>query len=512
MKTVYSGGNVLTMESPEPEEAMLVEDGVILSVGSADEVLEKTSGAALVKLGGKTLMPAFIDAHSHISSYAISLSQAPLESAESFSDIIDILSKFRDENGLQDGAWIIAKGYEHNRLREKKHPTGALLDAAFPNYKVALQHKSGHFGVFSSSALSALTMSGRDKDGYLEENDFVEAAKKLPLPEPELLLSAFEKAQKKYASYGIATAQEGMMVSQMLPLYRLLLSKKAFIIDIVGYPQLECGGEFRKAFPDSAGGYSSRFRLGGCKIILDGSPQGRTAWMKTPYIGSDENFGVSSMTDAEVSAAIEKSVKNGWQLLAHCNGDAAAEQFLRCAEGFCEREKFAALRPVMIHAQLLSPLQLPRLKRLGIIPSFFIAHCYHHGDTHISNFGFRRAEKISPAADALRLNTPFTFHQDSPVIEPDMLETVWCAANRITRGGVLLGAGERIPVYDALKAVTASAAFQYGEEAAKGILSAGRKADFIILSDNPLAVPADKLRDIKVIKTYKSGKLVYNRE
>ena len=96
-------------------------------------------------------------------------------------------------------------------------------------------------------------------------------------------------------------------------------------------------------------------------------------------------------------------------------------------------------RPVMVHAQLLGLDQLPRLKPLGMIPSFFAAHVYHWGEDHVRNFGWERASRISPAGSALALGIPFTLHQDSPVIRPDMIETLWCAANRRTRAGRVLG-------------------------------------------------------------------------
>ena len=121
--------------------------------------------------------------------------------------------------------------------------------------------------------------------------------------------------------------------------------------------------------------------------------------------------------------------------------------------------------------------QLPLAKALGFTPSFFVAHVYHWGDIHLKNFGPDRASAISPAGTALALGLPFTFHQDAPVIPPDMLETVWCAVNRVTRSGAVLGPEQRIPVYEALRAVTANAAWQYFEENSKGTLAPGRPGD-----------------------------------
>ena len=163
----------------------------------------------------------------------------------------------------------------------------------------------------------------------------------------------------------------------------------------------------------------------------------------------------------------------------------------------------------MVHAQLLGLDQLPRLKPLGMIPSFFAAHVYHWGEDHVRNFGWERASRISPAGSALALGIPFTLHQDSPVIRPDMIETLWCAANRRTRTGRVLGEAERIPVWDALRAVTANGAWQYFEEGEKGTISPGKQADFAILSGDPLKTDPEALRDIQVLAAVKAGEVIW---
>lgn len=247
------------------------------------------------------------------------------------------------------------------------------------------------------------------------------------------------------------------------------------------------------------------------KIFLDGSPQGKTAFMLQPYEGEKEYRGYPTMKDNEVIGAMEYAASRKIQLLAHCNGDGAAEQFLNCAEKAAERFPIIRnLRFVMIHAQFVTPSQLERAKGLGIIPSFFTAHSYYWGDTHIKNLGFERASRMSPAKSALEMGIPFTFHQDSPVTEPDMLESVKCAVRRVTKSGVKLDEG--IPVFEAIKGVTASAAYQYGEETRKGTLEQGKNEDIVIMDKNPLEEEVSCLDAIKIAATVKSGKRVYSAE
>ena len=154
--------------------------------------------------------------------------------------------------------------------------------------------------------------------------------------------------------------------------------------------------------------------------------------MRTPYAGDPDYCGYGTMRDEDVLAAIGYAYERRLQILAHCNGDAAAAQYLRCLDAaFSAGLDVRRLRPVMIHAQLLGRDQLEAVKRLGVIPSFFVGHVYHWGDTHLKNFGPERAAAISPAASARNAGILYTFHQDTPVTDPDMLETVWCAVNRI---------------------------------------------------------------------------------
>ena len=166
----------------------------------------------------------------------------------------------------------------------------------------------------------------------------------------------------------------------------------------------------------------------------------------------------------------------------------------------------------MIHAQLVQKEQLERMKPLPMIPSFFAAHVWHWGDVHIENFGVQRASLISPLRDALQLGLVFTLHTDTPVIAPNLMESVWCAAVRRTKNGVLLGEKERIDVYEALRAITQYAAWQYHEEDQKGTLEAGKLADFAVLDQNPLEIPVEEIRNIQVLETWKEGTCMYKRQ
>ncbi len=525
MKTLFYGGNIITMEEQALyTEAVLVENGVIVAVGSKTDLLSQAGECEKIDLHGKTLLPGFIDPHSHFFQVATSMLQVSLNGVKSSAEIGKRIQAFLRGKELAPGQWIVARDYDNNLMPGLCHPTLAELDGYTPGYPLVIHHKSGHMGLMNSLGLRAVGITADTPDpeggkiehcdgkltGYMEENAFISAIRRMPMMKEDELLASFGDAQKKYTSYGITTIQEGMVAKEMLPMYRRLIQENALYLDVVLYPDLNSFSETREMIePLNA---ESHLHLGGLKIFLDGSPQGRTAWMRQPYVDDPDYCGYATMTDEAVECAFERAAQENTQLLAHCNGDAASEQFLRCLEYVEQRHpELKNLRPVIIHGQLLGRDQLPRVKKLGAMVSFFVAHVYHWGDVHLRNFGADRANHISPTKSALDHDVVFTFHQDAPVIEPDMLETLWCATNRTTKNGVVLGEEERLTVLDALRAITVNAAYQYSMEDTIGSIALGKKADFVVLDRNPLEVPTETLRDIHVEKTYKNGTCVYTR-
>lgn len=518
--TLYFGGPIVTLEEPRYAQALVERGGRIAYVGDREEAERLAGpGARRVDLEGRALLPAFLDPHSHLLACAYARLQVPLGECAGWGEIADRLSRHVQERGVQPGEWVKGTGYDQNALAEGAAPDRFCLDRACPNNPVVIQHASGHAGVFNTLALERLGALNRDcgleRDGQGEltgrgeENPFLDLLGRIPMEGLEDVLRAFQGAQEEYASHGIATAQEGLLQPVMAPVYREILRRGLLYLDVNAYvPPADYDrlrGQFVQGVSDSPG----IFQVAGMKIFLDGSPQGGTAWVREPYAGGGR--GTSTMTDGQVLSAFRQALDRDAQLLAHCNGDRAAEQYLTLLAQ-AEREAGKKLcRPVMIHAQLLGLDQLERVKALGVIPSFFVAHVYHWGEIHVKNFGLDRAGRISPAGSALAWGIPFTFHQDSPVIPPDMLETIWCACVRRTKTGRVLGAEERIPVEAALRAVTQTAALQYGLERELGTLRPGKRADFVLLSGDPLRTPPEELKKLQVERTIQRGRTIWSR-
>ena len=533
MQKLFYGGDILTMRGGEESpEAVLVTDGKIAYVGTREAAEKLTDDKTeRINLKGKTLMPSFIDPHSHIAMYSQFSSFADLSECEDFDGIVSVLKKYLEEHPVGADGAVMARGYDHNFLREEAHPTARVLDRISDTIPICLFHTSGHMAVANTPLLKEAGITketkepksgriGRYEDGtpngYLEE---------LEIMTPVLMkvfsrlkmdpLKQMSEVQDIYLKYGITTAQDGGATRESVEEFLQMAADKIFKIDVIAYViSDEKGiGALLKEHPEAAGSYTNRFQIGGGKIILDGSPQGKTAWLTRPYEGESDYCGYPTHSDETVEGAAKAAIDGKYQLLAHCNGDAAADQYIRCYKKAMEQtgDSQLDLRPVMIHCQTVRDDQLDEMKEIGMIPSIFAAHTYYWGDVHLKNLGAERGSRISPVRSALDRGLPYNFHQDCPVLKPDMMQTIWCAVNRRTKKGIKIGEEQCISVFDALKGITINAAYAYHEEAKKGTIEEGKLADLVILEKNPLKVDKMTIKDIAVEETIKEGVTLYKK-
>ncbi len=535
MEQLYYNGKIITMSGQDfgesPIEAVLVRDGVIVAAGSLNDVRDMSEeAAAMIDLEGKCLMPSFIDSHSHMVMNGQMSLCTDLTECTSFDDIIEALKRSIAAGQPADDALLIGYGYDHNFLKEETHPDRNVLDQVNAEIPIMILHVSGHLACANSSALRLAGIQadtpdpeggrigrfpgGREPDGYLEETAMQQLQKALAGRMRFDVAKMMQGMQQIYIENGITTVQDGASSMQDVVLLDQMNRQKQLLVDVVSYPLLTAGGkEIHRQFSHLAGRYSGHLKIGGYKLILDGSPQGRSAWMSEPYLNGAEGYcGYPWLSDQEAEQGIRTAVEERQQLLSHCNGDAASEQFLELYEKVkretgCEED----LRPVMIHCQTVRNDQLDRMARLKMIASIFVGHVWYWGDIHMKNFGSERGSRISPVRDALDRGVAVNFHQDTPVTKPNMLHSIWCAVNRISRSGAVIGEKQKISVYEALKAVTTGAAYQYFEEDSKGSIEAGKRADLVVLDRSPLETPPMDIKDIQVIMTIKDGNVIYRR-
>ncbi|MFS4418313.1 amidohydrolase, partial [Maribacter sp. 2307ULW6-5] len=222
--------------------------------------------------------------------------------------------------------------------------------------------------------------------------------------------------------------------------------------------------------------------------------------------------GYPAIPDREAVAQVyKKAYANNWQVLTHANGDAAVDQMIYGLRQAVAQHGPKDLRNVLIHGQYVRPDQLDSLKQLHVVASLFPMHTFYWGDWHTQLIGEELAQQISPTRTALDKGLKLTIHTDAPVALPNLMRLVWTAVSRTSRTGKVIGARERLTPYEAMKCITEWAAHQHGEEAEKGTLAKGKWADLVVLSENPLKVETDAIKDIWVQQTIKEGEVVYQR-
>ena len=538
-RKIYFNANIITVDNKESiKEAMLIENGKIKAVGTNDEVLcLLDDNTEKIDLKGKTILPGFIDPHGHIVATSQVLMIVPLGEATSKEDVIKRLKDYHENTDLPEGAWIIGFGYDNSKFPDGQHPTKFDLDKVTTEVPITISHASGHLAVVNSLGLDLYGYGGtdyivpeggvvrtiegsRESNGILEENAIMDTEKKKVVPSPtfDQVLDSLVKAQKLYASLGITTTQDAS-VDENNSYNEILMACAKYgknIIDIVGlstqfstFNQMKNEGTPKRE-------YFNHYKLAGAKTWLDGSPQGKTAWLGQPYYivpeGESEDYcGYPTQTDEVVREYFVNCINNNLQVHVHVNGDMACEQFLRCyKEAMDITGHGAELRPVMVHCQALRLDQLDRVKEVGAVPTFFNDHVRFWGDYHYESvFGPERAQNISPIGSALEKGIIFTLHQDPPVKMPNQILGIHNAVNRKTESGRVLGEHQRISVMEAIKAVTINGAYQYFEEDIKGSIEVGKLADFVIVDKNPLSILEEELETIKVLETIKEGITIF---
>jgi len=569
--TIYYGGSILTMvKDGDSVEALAVKDGHILCAGSMTDVMAcKGANTQLINLDGKCLMPGFFDPHSHIVLQSVKFSLAnldpkPIGKAGSIADIQQILRAWIKQNKIKPGEWVIGWGYDDTSIKEQRHPNRDDLDQVSTEHPILIIHISGHLAAGNSKMLEEIGVDantpdpeggviqrksdGKEPNGVLEELAMMLVLKKLPMPTPEKAMEMLKKGLDFYAKAGITTAQDCAVSKGTVKLLETMANEGKLPIDVIVWPMYKATDDemFDAVVADR--GATKRLRLGGIKLTVDGSIQGYTAFLSKPYhkqpgnthpiadkcddevvehlfidretdiAGTDEPVkpeeakrGYPSMSQEDIEKWIKRCDANGVQIQVHTNGDAATDMLIRAIDKVRRNKPRPELRTTIIHAQTMRDDQLEFSAKHGLTPSFFPIHVYFWGDRHRDIFlGPERAARINPARSALNRNLKITLHHDAPVAGIEMLTVVWSAVNRITTSGKVLGREERLTPFEALRAITADAAWQNFEEDRKGTLEAGKLADMVVLSDNPLTIDPMKIKDIQVLETIKEGKSIFS--
>jgi predicted amidohydrolase YtcJ len=536
---VYFNGDIITMKgnSPVYAEALVVKNKKIKFVGSSEEAIKIAGiGHQMINLEGKTLLPGFIDGHAHFASFSAQAIGAkilppPDAGAKDIATLISILKTWNTPENRALTGWIFGMGFDDSVLEEKRFPTKHDLDQVSTEFPIMIIHISGHFAVVNSKGLELLMITsetknpeggiirrenGNEPNGVLEELAAIPYMLKVLNPtSKEAADHFFEAGQEMALSFGYTTAQEGRAMENHEMLVNASQAEK-LKLDVVSYVDYLFVDKYMNSKWNSRS-YDNHYRIGGMKLTLDGSPQGRTAWRTQPYLlppdgAKDGYLGYPAIpNDSSVIAIYDKGFKNNWQIQTHANGDAAMDQMIRTMKPIATKYGNTNRRNVLIHGQYVRDDQLDSFKDLDVIASLFPLHTFYWGDWHKEIIGDSLGNNISPTRTALNKGLKITIHTDAPVALPNLMRMVGITVDRTSRSGKVIGEHEKLTPYEALQSITSWSAYQHFEEDQKGTLEEGKLADMVILDKNPLKVPPIEIKEIVVLETIKEGLTVYKK-
>lgn len=536
--TVYLNGIVVTMNGDQTAEAVAVRGEEIVAVGTSDEV-QALAGAdtRVVDLDGKTMLPGFYAAHDHfpgsgrVAVSSVDLNSPPIGTIETMDELVAALSE--RAAGTPAGEWIQGRGYDDTLLAELRHPTRSDLDRVSTEHPIYISHTSGHLGVANSLALelAGITRSTPDPPGGVIQRDpetgepngvFEESggmvSRLIPPPTNEQQLEAFRWAVQDYVDNGVTTAVlagggRGSLINLRQAKDEGILAFRIITMMSRGNPE-----EISAAESGGLGSHfgDTRLKVGAIKIVQDGSNQGYTGYFTepyhTPFKGDAEYRGYPRRSREDLTSMVKQLHRSGYQIAIHANGDAAIDDVIHAYREAQRDYPRPDARHRIEHCQMVRKDQLDAIAELGVTPSFFVGHVFYWGDRHRDIFmGPERAAGISALRSAIDRGIRFTVHDDTPVTPVNPLQLVWVSVNRLTKSEQVLGPDERVTPIEALRAVTIDAAWQNFEEEIKGSIEAGKLADLVILSDNPVTVDPETIRDIQVLETIVGGQTVFTR-
>jgi len=538
-QTLYFGGTILTVDpANSAAEAVLVDGGRIAGVGGLAEIEAAAEPSAERRdLGGRTMIPGFIDPHGHfpdsgfLALHRADLSGPPIGACR---DLDAVFERLRDKaRQTPPGDWVVGAMFEPSGLAENRFPTRNELDRISRDHPIWVVHISGHAGVANSRALAFRGVDrdspdpaggrfGRDPatgdlDGLLEgmaamgglgDSEFQITYEKFR--------SAFAASAAEYHSRGVTLAQNAWATRSLLGYFARLAGEEAPEIDVMVLPAgfLEprlSNGELGIPLPPEG----SRIIFGPRKLFGDGSFHLQTACLTEPYhrpFNGDPSYRCElALTRRQMVKRIGKLHGMRFQCHIHANGDATADLMLDAIEEVQRADPRDDHRHTFIHAQTLREDQLDRMARLGVTVSFFPAHLYYWGEFHRSiTLGPDRVRNMCPTRWAAERGIRFTIHNDAQVTPTLPLHLMWCAVNRLAVTGAAIGPEQALTPLEALRAHTIDAAWQVFQDQDRGSIETGKRADFALLSANPLDDPAG-IRDIAVDETIVTGETVFRR-
>ena len=520
---IVHNGQIYTSDPVIPKtEAFAVKSDRFMAVGSNADILNlATRKTKVVDAKGMTLVPGFIDSHSHPAGGGVS----ELVSVNCDLRSIDAIKKAINERAQNTpkGEWITGFKYDDTKVKDGRKLRWEDLDEAAPDNPVHIRHRGGHTAWYNSKAfeLAGITAETPDpkhgkfyrRDGKLDGR----IAERANYMITKLIPSEITRAQRQagvkliselMTSSGLTTVHDAGCSRNNMIAYRDALEAGEMRFRV--YMMIR-GDELYNDLKESAlyTGYGdTNLRIGGVKYGADGSASERTMRMSTPYEGRPNDYGILTMTQEEIHEAVEDAHRNGFQVGIHANGDITIDMVLNAYERVIKKWPRPDVRHRLEHCSLINPLLLQRIKATGSIPTPFYTYVHYHGNKWVE-YGEEKMKSMFAHRSFLDYDIPVAGASD---YTPGPYEPLMAIQSMVTRkdfDGRIWGPNQRISVSEALKICTINGAFASFEEDLKGSITEGKLADFVMLEKDPHDTEPDNIKNIGVMRTVVGGKTVY---
>ncbi|CAB3801220.1 N-substituted formamide deformylase [Paraburkholderia caffeinitolerans] len=544
---IFSAKKIITMNRSRPYAThVAVRDGRILAVGTLDEMSGWDDATLDNSFADKTLMPGFVEGHAHLLEgsmwehvYVGYFDRCDPDGKvwpglKSIDDVVARLAAAARELG-DPSQPLLAWGFDPIFFGNGPRMSAHDLDRVSTQRPVVILHMSNHLLNVNRATLArvgidrhtAIDGVPRDDNGD-PSGELQEFAAMFPVLQLLRETVGFNFGEDRNAARNFANIARRVGITTSTDLanplsetgianLRAATDDPAFPIRLIpAFAPLLFKGQEGPAHLKAVCEYNTdKLRFGLVKLVIDGSIQGFTARLRWPhYYQNPGNTGSSGnglwlLPPSQLASQLASYHREGFQVHMHTNGDEASEVAIDAVSQVLAMHPRQGHRHTLQHAQMVDGAQLARMAELGLCANFFSNHIYYWGDAHYAKtMGPERAQRMNPAASALRCGVPFGMHSDAPVTPLGPLFTAWCATNRLTLSGRVLGESERISVADALHAITLGTAWTLKMDHEIGSIECGKFADFAVLEDDPLVVAPERLKDVRVWGTVLGGRVM----
>jgi predicted amidohydrolase YtcJ len=520
---ILHNGNIHTVDAKQPHaEAIAIADDRFFAVGSNADVLAlATARTKKVDLGGKTVVPGFIDAHTHVAEPGLQ----HLRSVDcDLRSIADIQAAIRQRAGQTPrGAWVLGFKYDDTKTAEGRKLTRADLDAAAPEHPVFIEHRGGHTAYVNSAALRAADVNDATQDpqggafdrdaaghltGGLRENATEPFRRKIPRNYTrDERRQGVKLMTERFARAGVTSVHDAEGSPDDLVAYQDAFAAGELSVRVYHFLKYSYIDRMMAAGVRTGMG-NEWIRIGAMKLVADGSISERTARLSQPYVGRPNDYGILVMSEEELYSYARKAHAAGWQIGTHANGDVGIDTALRVYERLQREMPRRDPRFRLEHCTVITDDLIRRIKAIGAIPTPFSTYVYYHGEK-MSNYGAERLNSMFALRSFLDAGIRATQASDYP---PGPFEPMMALQSEVTRTdskGNVWGPKQKVTVDEALRIGSMHGAYASFEENSKGSIQAGKLADLVVLGRDPKTADPASLITIPIERTMVGGRWLY---